>query len=125
MKRTISMMLALAVVLLFAAWTQSDAYSQAAEKQQGKGGMQQRGVGMFDDDGDGIPNGQDPDFTRPRDGTGKKLGRMNHGGRGAIGSGSCLGSGARGNGPRDGSGPRGQIGLCDGTGPKGQGRAAK
>jgi hypothetical protein len=124
MKRIISSILALAVVMLFAAWTQADAYAQEAGKAQGKGGMQQQqGVGMFDDDGDGIPNCDDPDYTRPKDGTGKKLGRMNQGGKGNGGN-QGLGQG-KGMGPRDGSGPRGQLGTCDGTGPKGKGRAAK
>lgn len=35
-----------------------------------------------DDDGDGIPNGQDPDYTRPQDGTGKHLGAGKHLGKG-------------------------------------------
>lgn len=30
---------------------------------------------MADDDGDGIPNCQDPDYTPPQDGTGKKHGK--------------------------------------------------
>jgi hypothetical protein len=125
MKRSISFLLAFAAVVLFAAWAQPESYSQDANKQQGKAVVQQptQGVGMFDDDGDGIPNCQDPDYTRPRDGTGKKLGRMNNGGRGGAGTASCMGSGSRGMGPRDGSGPRGQMGLCDGTGPKGKASA--
>lgn len=28
----------------------------------------------YDDDGDGIPNGQDPDYVPPADGTGRKFG---------------------------------------------------
>ena len=31
--------------------------------------------GAADDDGDGIPNGQDPDYVPPRDGTGRQWGR--------------------------------------------------
>jgi hypothetical protein len=124
MKRSLSFVLALAIVMLIAGWTQPASYSQDANKQQGKAATaaQQQGqrVGMFDDDGDGIPNCQDPDYTRPRDGTGKKLGRMQQGWRGGA---NCQGYRGWGMGPRDGSGPRGQMGLCDGTGPKGIGAA--
>ncbi|MCF8383824.1 MAG: hypothetical protein K9G39_09610 [Chlorobium sp.] len=45
-----------------------------------------------DADGDGIPNGQDPDYVRPLDGSG-------NGGRVVSATGA---------------------GVCDGTGPKGQ-----
>jgi hypothetical protein len=125
MKRSISFVIALALAILIAGWTQPTAYSQGANKQQGKAAtaVQQQGqkVGMFDDDGDGIPNCQDPDYTRPRDGTGKKLGRMHQGWRSGP---NCQGCRGWGMGPRDGSGPRGQMGLCDGTGPKGKGLGA-
>jgi len=53
--------------------------------------------------GDGIPNGQDADYVKPADGTG----RMNKGGQGKGGNGSGLGTG---------------TGDCDGTGPKGNGK---
>ncbi len=46
-----------------------------------------------DADGDGIPNGQDPDYVRPLDGSGS-------------GAGSVSGTGTG-------------TGVCDGTGPKG------
>jgi hypothetical protein len=58
-----------------------------------------------DDDGDGIPNGQDPDWVKPQDGTGYK-------GQHKIGKGSF----------RTGTTAAGRTtgtGVCDGTGPKG------
>jgi hypothetical protein len=121
MKRMMSAIFAIVVVGLFAAWTQAEAYSQGPGKEQGKAGTQQQN--MFDDDGDGIPNCQDPDYTRPRDGSGKKLGQMHRGAKAGqgMGKGNGSGQGYRG-GPRDGSGPAGQLGVCDGTGPKGKGR---
>jgi hypothetical protein len=134
MKRSNSFVLALAVAALFALWTRPTSYSQDAGKQQGKattqvqqqGKQQGQTVGGFDSDGDGIPNCQDPDYTRPQDGTGKQLGRMHRGGSGNANSQGCCGMGkGMGMGPRDGSGPRGQMGLCDGTGPKGKGAATK
>ena len=68
----------------------------------------------MDDDGDGIPNGQDPDYTKPEDGTGKqnKFGSksMNQNGKGSM---NRNGSGTF--GPGNGNG----TGDCDGTGPKG------
>ena len=39
---------------------------------------------MLDADSDGIPNGQDPDFQRPYNGRGQRLGR------GGLGNGSCV-----------------------------------
>jgi hypothetical protein len=130
MKKSSSFLMAVAVVVAFAAWMQPVSYSQSGNKQQGKGAMQaqqgQRGqnAGTFDSDGDGSPNCQDPDYTRPMDGTGRKLGRMHQSLSGGSGSQTCTGMG-KGMGPRDGSGPRGQAGVCDGTGPKGKGAASK
>lgn len=84
-----------------------------------------------DDDGDGIPNGQDPDYAPPRDGTGNQFGKdtsldgsnmfqhwfrhmfqWNNGGNPDNGNGQGPGngygpgdgSGNDGNGPHDGSG---------------------
>jgi hypothetical protein len=69
----------------------------------------------IDSDGDGIPNGQDPDYVKPNDGTGQ----MNQYGKGK-------GENKKGNmwGPNDGTGygPGGKSGNCDGTGPKRGGR---
>jgi hypothetical protein len=58
-----------------------------------------------DDDGDGVPNGQDPDWVKPADGTGY---RAEH----KIGKGSFR-TGLQGAGRMTGAG------VCDGTGPKG------
>jgi hypothetical protein len=104
-----------------------------------------------DADGDGIPNGQDPDFVRPEDGSGnmyknqgglgegnedgfwkrwqKKLGlgdgdegRGDMGLRGGSGGhGPGNGSGNGGSGPQDGSGNGPGSGDCDGSGPSGNG----
>lgn len=51
-----------------------------------------------DADGDGIPNGQDPDYIAPQDGTGYRNGATTA--------------------PGTGTG----TGICDGTGPKGAAR---
>lgn len=101
-----------------------------------------------DDDGDGIPNGLDPDYVRPLDGTGRQLGR-NAASRvplrwtwmrmnpffglamlapmGPEGWGPGDGTGNGGVGPQDGTGygpgPYGD-GDCDGGGPHGLVRRA-
>ena len=91
--------------------------------------------GLRDHDNDGIPNGQDPDWTKPQDGTGSQFkngnGNQNGNGRGNgnQNSGNRFGSTNEfrgGNGwnkqsfrqNRAGSG----SGLCDSTGPKGNAR---
>jgi len=82
-----------------------------------------------DSDGDGIPNGRDPDYIPPRDSSGSKS--MNNGtGKQRVESsgkrGVCNGTGPRGNrGVCNGTGPRGNRGACDGTGPKGNRRNRK
>jgi len=54
-----------------------------------------KGQGFVDEDGDGIPNGQDDDFVRPQDGSGAKRG----GGNGdRDGSGNGKSQGKRGGG---------------------------
>ena len=109
-----------------------------------------------DADGDGIPNCQDPDWTRPQDGSGYKGGARKGPGTAAVTSAAGAGNAFRldrdadGDGipngqdadwtrPQDGSGYKGQhkfakgsfrtgsagaarmagTGVCDGTGPKG------
>lgn len=83
----------------------------------------QAGYG-FDDDGDGIPNGQDPDYVKPEDGSGNKFmkGTMNKNKFGKGGFGPGDGTGNSGLGPRDGTGYGlgSGTGTCDGTGPKGK-----
>jgi hypothetical protein len=80
-----------------------------------------------DADGDGIPNGQDPDWTRPLDGTGYKdqnrIGRpddteMTQGRKSGKITKSNFGKGSF----RQGMTAAGRTtgtGVCDGTGPKG------
>ncbi len=67
-----------------------------------------------DDDGDGIPNGQDPDYQRPMDGTGYKhmygKNRNNRGMRFSSFSDQSFNNWGGGNG----------TGVCDGSGPKGK-----
>lgn len=128
MKKTLSLALALLVAGFLVALATDTASAQTGN---GQGGRSQSGTGMsgmsFDDDGDGILNGQDPDYVRPGDGTGKKLGKSQSfkGGKGNGGFGLRNGTGT-GIGPRDGSGfGRGAgngSGVCDGSGPKGNGR---
>lgn len=84
-----------------------------------------------DADGDGIPNGLDPDYVRPLDGTGYQFthGRpidwffgWGHGNENGMRYGPGDGTGF-GTGPADGTGygPGGGFGdgICDGTGPHG------
>ena len=79
----------------------------------------------FDSDGDGIPNGQDPDFVRPKDGTGKqnRNGKNTQTKFGGNKYGPGNGTGNNGVGPKDGTGngSGNGTGTCDGTGPKGRG----
>jgi|WetSurMetagenome_2_1015567.scaffolds.fasta_scaffold567832_1 hypothetical protein len=115
MKRIAAMTLVFAL-LVFLSALQNDATAQTLGKSS-KTTLGQHGP--IDSDGDGIPNGLDPDYTKPANGTGQKFGKMS-------GSQSGLGKGmGKGMGLRDGScgtcvGTG--TGVCDGTGPKGQGR---
>jgi len=128
MKGLLSFALA-AFVLAFITMFTADTASAQTEKGQGKNTQEQR-WGSFDDDGDGILNCQDPDYVRPMDGTGKKLGKvhMYKGANGKGGYGPGDGTGNSGIGPRDGSGygktsgAGSGTGVCDGAGPKGKGR---
>ncbi len=114
MKRILSLALAIGLVAFFFTLAVDTASAQTKAGQTttapGKANAQQK-WGSFDDDGDGIINCQDPDYVRPMDGTGKKLGKM-HGGQSVNGKG--------GNGL--GTGVCTGTGVCDGTGPKGKGR---
>lgn len=116
MNRITAMFLTLALVVFLGA-LHTDAAAQTLGK-TGKTSMGQHGP--IDSDGDGIPNGQDPDYTKPANGSGNKFGKMN-------GTQSGLGKGqGKGMGLRDGSCGTGTgtgTGVCDGTGPKGRGRA--
>ena len=75
-----------------------------------------------DHDNDGIPNCQDPDWTKPKDGTGYKGGNADNSSANQWGNKNGFRSGnawksqsSRQNRSNFGSG------ICDGTGPKGQG----
>ena len=75
-----------------------------------------------DADGDGIPNGQDPDYVRPEDGTGSQL-RHQYGKPGEVGDnvkGFGQGNGKmnanKGEGPGQGGGRNHAYGPGDGTG---------
>ena len=73
MKRMMAALLALALVA-FLGTLHSDATAQTL----GKGAKGSVGShGPIDSDGDGIPNGQDPDYTKPANGSGNKFGKMN------------------------------------------------
>jgi hypothetical protein len=84
----------------------------------------------IDSDGDGIPNGKDPDYVKPEDGTGQKKmnGKLNQNKMGGKKYGPGNGTGNSGIGPKDGtgygattgSGTGTGTGTCDGTGPKGK-----
>lgn len=115
MKRITALFLTLALVVFLGAL-----HTDAAAQTLGKSGKTSMGQhGPVDTDGDGIPNGQDADYTKPANGSGSKFGKMN-------GTQSGLGKGqGKGMGLRDGSCGTGTgtgTGVCDGTGPKGRGR---
>jgi hypothetical protein len=80
-----------------------------------------------DADGDGIPNGQDPDWVKPEDGTGykaqNKTGQpdasgMTQGQKAGKAAKSSFGKGSFRTG-MSGAGRATGAGVCDGTGPKG------
>jgi len=80
-----------------------------------------------DADGDGIPNGQDPDWTKPADGTGykaqSKIGQpdasgMTQGQKAGKITKSSFGKGSFRTG-MSGAGRATGAGVCDGIGPKG------
>jgi hypothetical protein len=118
-----------AVLALGLGFVLTEAYAQTAQnqtetKQQTRSRvrtmfMDQNGDGindsLRDSDNDGIPNCQDPDWTRPQDGTGSK---MRHG---SVGAGAGQHPGMSKDSFRSGTG-LGQFGtgVCDGTGPKGK-----
>jgi hypothetical protein len=109
MKRFMSFALAIGLVALVLAFTVDSASAQTTSA-PGKSSTQ-KSWGSFDDDGDGIINCEDPDYVRPMDGTGKKLGQRH---AGQLGK----GNGLKNAGVVDCPG----TGVCDGTGPKGKGR---
>jgi hypothetical protein len=83
-----------------------------------------------DADGDGIPNGQDPDWVKPEDGTGYKeqnragqpdASGMTQGQKAGKMAKSSFGKGSFRTGMA-GAGRATGAGVCDGTGPKGGGQ---
>jgi hypothetical protein len=70
-----------------------------SQGQHGRGFVDENGDGINDNaqdfDGDGIPNGQDPDFVRPQDGSGQKRGQLNSKRGSGSGQGNSQGSGKR------------------------------
>ena len=118
-----------------------------SDMQHGAGFVDENGDGYNDNapdhDDDGIPNGMDPDYSRPQAGAGRGgCGFVDENGdgindnRGSAGGkrGGCsrggygpgTGAGNGGVGPADGSGYGAKTGIFDGTGPKGKtGKASK
>lgn len=116
MKRMMAALLALALVAFL-----STVHSDASAQTLGKSSKTSVGShGPIDSDGDGIPNGQDPDYTKPANGTGHKFGQANAV-KGGLGKGNGAGQGLR-DGSCGGTGTGTGTGVCDGTGPKGRGR---
>jgi hypothetical protein len=111
MKRITALFITLALVVFLGAL-----HTDAAAQTLGKGSKTSMGQhGPIDTDGDGIPNGQYPDYTKPANGSGNKFGKMG-GTQGGLGKGMGKGMGLR-----DGScGTCTGTGVCDGTGPKGR-----
>jgi len=112
MKRFLSLAALFAFALTLIIANTQDSYAQG--KPANKGFVDANGDGYndnaADDDGDGIPNGQDEDFEQ---GTGMG----NQGARGLRGG--------RGTGTGTGEGTGTGTGECDETGPKGNGRRGK
>jgi len=80
-----------------------------------------------DHDGDGVPNGQDPDWVKPEDGTGLKAQHKNgqpdaagmtNGRKAGKVTKSSFGKGSFRTGMQ-GAGRAAGAGVCDGTGPNG------
>jgi len=132
MKKLLSI---LAVATLLVAYSDLSAQTQNPPVNHGKNFVDNNGDGYNDNapdhDGDGIPNGVDPDYTGPKlqkgkfvdlngdginDNAGKKGGKSGKGGYGPQD-----GTGNKGVGPKDGTGNGTGAGTanCDGTGPKG------
>jgi hypothetical protein len=147
MKRTaVLFAIALMVLITGSAWADNGS-GKAQDKAQGSGHriggfVDENGDGFNDRapdaDGDGIPNGVDPDYQRPRDGSGRGQGNGNgdgicpndksgngkgagFGNRAGQGNGTCP-FGRTGDGPGTCPQPGGRQsgpGTCDGTGPHG------
>jgi len=117
-----------ALVLFITVFFNSEASAQqyGGGKKANKGFVDMNGDGINDNaldaDGDGIPNGKDPDFVKPQDGSGSK--NMFGKGSGKKGLGSGNGTGiCDGTGLGSGNG----TGICDGSvsGSQNKGRGRK
>jgi hypothetical protein len=147
MKKMIALMAGLLILGMAVAAAQEKTQAQAQEKGQVKTGLQAQGeteqnqvqaksefrlrnkTAFVDEngdgindlakdaDGDGIPNCQDPDWTRPLDGSGYMAQHMNGQAAGSINK-AGFGKGSFRNGTT-GAGKMAGAGVCDGTGPKG------
>ncbi len=138
MKKLISLV---AVIAIFIAYTNISAQSQNPNPptQHGKNFVDKNGDGYNDNapdhDGDGIPNGVDPDYTGPKlqknkfvdlngDGINDNAGKGKRGGKsGKGGYGPGNGTGNAGVGPKDGTGYG--PGDCTQTGTGTQGANAR
>jgi len=149
MKRFMSLAAIFGLFLAFTVISADDAYAQG--RPDGKGFVDANNDGIndnaMDEDGDGIPNGQDPDYTGTTQGNGRGFIDENgdgindnapdHDGDGIpngqdpdFQQGSGAGDGQRGGqgnggggiGGGTGGGDGDGTGECDETGPKGNGR---
>lgn len=78
MKRITKILMTFGLVLFtFNFITASDLPAQQSKGNPDRGYIDLNGDGIndnaIDSDGDGIPNGQDPDYVKPQDGTGQKF----------------------------------------------------
>ncbi len=110
-----NLLIVLPAVLALLLLTNTAALAQTGGEKSGKGAMFQRGP--IDDDGDGIPNGLDPDYVKPQDGSGHQFGKKSQN--------TQNNQELNGNGTRTRArtmnitGAKAGSGVCDGTGPKG------
>ena len=139
-----------AIAAVFFIFVSLNVDSYAQNGNHGTGFVDENGDGYNDNapdhDGDGIPNGQDPDYVPLNPDQGKRFGFIDEDGDGINdrmqdadgdgipncqdpdwvkpqdGTGNKFGQNGRG---FRGAGPGTGTGDCDGTGPKGMGRQAK
>lgn len=140
MKKLIAIATGALIVGMTFSFAQDKAQDQGRAKVQAKNAyrhqfrfIDENGDGIADvlrdHDGDGVPNGQDPDWTRPEDGTGYQV--QNRYGKGTEGAGRSglqagqtnrvsFGKGSFRGGQAGSPGLGAGTGLCDGAGPKGR-----
>jgi len=140
MKKILAIAIGVLIVGLTLSFSRGKAQDQVLDKVQAKHTyrhqfrfIDENGDGIADvlrdHDGDGIPNGQDPDWTRPGDGTGypdqNRYGKGTEwAGRAGLQAGqtnrASLGKGSFRGGQAGSPGLGTGKGLCDGAGPKGR-----